>query len=175
MRLLNAPHHCSLAKTPSALDESANQGSLKRRDISRLNEGKILSLYVTMRMGTPDFVKIVRVIVGEPDNCRQTCDLNETRSESLMLDLQSGLVRLHRLDAYSDRCGLHWISARYERGSLFVTSNLPFSDCGQIFQGGENDSSTSRPALPPLPRFRDEWRELPLPESLKTGRSRKSE
>jgi DNA replication protein DnaC len=52
---------------------------------------------------------------------------------------------------------------RYERASILVTSNLPFSEWGQIFQGGADDRGAAGPALPPLPHFRDEWRELPLP------------
>ena len=52
---------------------------------------------------------------------------------------------------------------RYERGSLLVTSNLPFSEWGQIFQGERMTAALAGPPDPPLPHLRDERRELPLP------------
>ena len=52
---------------------------------------------------------------------------------------------------------------RYERGSVLVTSNLPFSEWGQIFQGERMTAALLDRSDPPLPHFRDEWRELPLP------------
>ncbi len=52
---------------------------------------------------------------------------------------------------------------RYERGSILVTSNLPFSEWSQIFQGERMTAALLGPPDPPLPHLRDEWRELPLP------------
>ena len=52
---------------------------------------------------------------------------------------------------------------RYERGSLLVTSNLPFSEWGQIFQGERMTAALLDRLTPPLPHLRDERRELPLP------------
>ena len=52
---------------------------------------------------------------------------------------------------------------RYERGSILVTSNLPFSEWGQIFQGERMTAALLGPPDPSLPHLRDERRELPLP------------
>ncbi len=52
---------------------------------------------------------------------------------------------------------------RYERGSLLVTSNLPLERVVSDLPGGADDGGVARPALPPLPHLRDEWRELPVP------------
>ena len=51
---------------------------------------------------------------------------------------------------------------RYERGSLLITTNLPFGEWNQIFQGERMTAALSGPSHPPLPHFRDEWRELSL-------------
>ena len=51
---------------------------------------------------------------------------------------------------------------RYERASVLVTSNLPFSEWNQIFQGERMTAALLDRSDPPLPHFRDEWRELPL-------------
>ena len=52
---------------------------------------------------------------------------------------------------------------RYERKSLLLTSNLAFSEWGQIFQGERMTAALAGPTDAPLPHFRDEWRKLPLP------------
>ena len=52
---------------------------------------------------------------------------------------------------------------RYERGSVLVTSNLPFSEWGQVFQGERMTAALLDRLDPPLPHLRDEWRELPVP------------
>ena len=46
---------------------------------------------------------------------------------------------------------------RYERGSMLITTNLPFSEWNQIFQGERMTAALLRPSHPPLPHFRDEW------------------
>ena len=51
---------------------------------------------------------------------------------------------------------------RYERASVLVTSNLPFGEWNQIFQGERMTAAAAGPAHTPLPYFRDEWRELSL-------------
>jgi len=45
---------------------------------------------------------------------------------------------------------------RYERRSLLITSNLAFSDWGQVFQG-EHDGRVTGPTDSPLRNLRDEW------------------
>ena len=42
---------------------------------------------------------------------------------------------------------------RYERGSILVTSNLPFSEWGQIFQGERMTAALLDRSDPPLRRF----------------------
>ena len=52
---------------------------------------------------------------------------------------------------------------RYERGSLLVTTQPAVQRVGPDLPGRADDGGAARPALPPLPHFRDEWRELPVP------------
>ena len=51
---------------------------------------------------------------------------------------------------------------RYERASVLITSNLPFGEWNQIFQGERMTAALLGPAHASLPYFRDEWRELSL-------------
>ena len=46
---------------------------------------------------------------------------------------------------------------RYERKSLLLTSNLPFSEWGQIFQGERMTAALLDRLDTPLPHLRDEW------------------
>ena len=41
------------------------------------------------------------------------------------------------------------LAARYERGSILVTSNLPFSEWSQIFQGDRMTAALFGPPDPP--------------------------
>ena len=50
---------------------------------------------------------------------------------------------------------------RYERASVLVTSNLPFSEWNQVFQGERMTGPGGSPD-PSLPHLRDERRELPV-------------
>ena len=52
---------------------------------------------------------------------------------------------------------------RYERGSLLVTTNLPFSEWGQIFQGERMTAALLDRLCRHRHHFRDGWRELPIP------------
>ncbi len=51
---------------------------------------------------------------------------------------------------------------RYERKSLLLTSNLAFSDWGQVFHGGMTAALLDR-LTHHCHILRDEWRKLPLP------------
>ena len=51
-------------------------------------------------------------------------------------------------------------SRRYERGSVLVTSNLPFDEWTSVFGSERLDRRLARPAHPPRPHPRDERRQL---------------
>jgi hypothetical protein len=87
--------------------------------------------------------------------------------------LRSGAaIRTHRGDPrrhgrrlegreVSDLERLRVFADRYERGSMLITTNLPFSEWNQIFQG-ERMTAAHLDRLNHRRHFRDEWRKLPL-------------
>ena len=52
-------------------------------------------------------------------------------------------------------------SQRYERGSILVTTNLPFDEWKEIVRFVEADRSSARQVHSPRPHHRDERRQLP--------------
>ena len=64
---------------------------------------------------------------------------------------------------------------RYERGSILVTSNLPFSDWGQIFQGERMTAALLDRLCHRFHIFEMNGESYRFRESMKTKKSRKSE
>ena len=64
---------------------------------------------------------------------------------------------------------------RYERASMLVTSNLPFSEWNRIFSGEADDGRVVGPADPSLPHFEMNGESYRFRESMKARKSRKSE
>jgi DNA replication protein DnaC len=63
---------------------------------------------------------------------------------------------------------------RYERASMLVTSNLPFSDCGQIFQGERMTGALFDRLTHRCHIFEMNGESYRFRESMKTKKSRKS-
>ena len=101
-------------------------------------------------------------------------ELMEARDERRLLNLQRQLSRLNLL--IIDELGFvplsttgaellfEVFSQRYERGSILVTTNLPFDEWTEVFGSerlGASHRSVAGPPHPPRPHPGDEWRELP--------------
>ena len=98
-------------------------------------------------------------------------ELMEARDERRLLNLQRQLSRLNLL--IIDELGFvplsptgaellfEVFSQRYERGSILVTTNLPFDEWTEGVRVGEADRGPAGPAHPPRPHPGDERRELP--------------
>ena len=98
-------------------------------------------------------------------------ELMEARDERRLLNLQRQLSRLNLL--IIDELGFvplsptgaellfEVFSQRYERGSILVTTNLPFDEWTEVFGSEPIDWSAAGPAHPPRPHPRDERRQLP--------------
>ena len=111
----------------------------------------------------------------------------EARDERRLLSLQRQLSRLSLL--IIDELGFvplsptgaellfEVFSQRYERGSILVTTNLPFDEWTEVFGSERLTGALLDPPHPPRPHPGDERRELPassvaereLPPKLKTG------
>jgi len=61
---------------------------------------------------------------------------------------------------------------RYERGSILITSNLPFGEWGQVFQG-ERMTAALLNRLP-LPHLRDERQSYRFRQSAKAAKEKKT-
>ena len=98
-------------------------------------------------------------------------ELMEARDERRLLNLRRRLSRLNLL--IIDELGFvplsptgaellfEVFSQRYERGSILVTTNLPFDEWTEVFGSEPIDWSAAGPAHPPRPHPRDERRQLP--------------
>ena len=95
----------------------------------------------------------------------------EARNERRLLNLQRQLSRLNLLIVDElglvplSRTGVELLfevfSQRYERGSILVTTNLPFDEWTEVFGSGAPHRSAAGPAHPPCQHSRNEWGELP--------------
>ena len=98
-------------------------------------------------------------------------ELMEARDERRLLNLQRQLSRLNLLiiDELGfvplSRTGAELLfevfSQRYERGSIMVTTNLPFDEWTEVFGSEPPHRRAAGPAHPPRPHPGDERRELP--------------
>ena len=98
-------------------------------------------------------------------------ELIEARDERRLLNLQRRLARLKLL--IIDELGFvplsktgaellfEVFSQRYERGSVLVTSNLPFVEWTEVFGSERADRSSPRPPHPPCRHPGDERGQLP--------------
>ena len=98
-------------------------------------------------------------------------ELIEARDERRLLNLQRQLSRLSLL--IIDELGFvplsptgaellfEVFSQRYERGSILVTTNLPFDEWTEVFGSERADRGTAGPPHPPRPHPGNERRELP--------------
>ena len=105
-------------------------------------------------------------------------ELMEARGERLLLNLQRQLSRRNLLIVDElgfvplSRTGAELLfevfSQRYERGSILVTTNLPFDEWTGVF-GSERLTGAAGPAHPPRAYPGDERRQLP-PQGQPAGR-----
>ena len=98
-------------------------------------------------------------------------ELMEARDEMRLLNLQKRLARLKLLiiDELGfvplSRTGSELLfevfSQRYERGSVLVTTNLPFDEWTEMLRVREVDRRSAGPSDTPRPHHRNERRQLP--------------
>ena len=100
-------------------------------------------------------------------------ELMEARDERRLLNLQRQLARLRLL--IIDELGFvplsttgpellfEAFSQRYERGSILVTTNLPFDEWTEVFGSERLTGTLPGPPHPPRPYPGDERRQLPPP------------
>ncbi len=69
--------------------------------------------------------------VGSTTAAALVHDLMEARDDRRLLNLQRQLARLKLL--IIDELGFEVFSQRYERGSILVTTNLPFDEWTEVF------------------------------------------
>ena len=98
-------------------------------------------------------------------------ELMEARDERRLLNLQRQLSRLNLL--IIDELGFvplsptgaellfEVFSQRYERGSILVTTNLPFDEWDRGLRVGASHRRIAGPSHPPRPHPGDERRQLP--------------
>ena len=98
-------------------------------------------------------------------------EMMEARDERRLLNLQRQMSRLNLL--IIDELGFvplsttgaellfEVFSQRYERGSILVTTNLPFDEWTEVFGSGTAHRRAAGPAHPPRPHPGDERRKLP--------------
>ena len=98
-------------------------------------------------------------------------ELMEARDERRLLILQRQLSRLNLLIVDElgfvplSRTGAELLfevfSQRYERGSILLTTNLPFDEWTEVFGSERLTGRVAGPAHPPRPNSGDERRKLP--------------
>ena len=98
-------------------------------------------------------------------------ELIEARDERRLLNLQRQLSRLSLLIVDElgfvplSRTGAELLfevfSQRYERGSILLTTNLPFDEWTEVFGSERLTGRVAGPAHPPRPYTGDERRKLP--------------
>ena len=106
-------------------------------------------------------------------------ELMEARDDRRLLNLQRQLARLRLL--IIDELGFvplsttgaellfEVFSQRYERGSILMTTSLPFDEVDRRVRLGAAHRSPAGPAHPPRPYPGDERRQLPAPKRSREG------